>query len=55
MDNDSLKVCREMKWGNRTLPETAVFEKSEDSGDVMREILSSDYIRFLYVYENGLP
>lgn len=50
--NDSLKVCREMKWGNRTLPETAVFEKSEDSGDVMREILSSDYIRFLYVYEN---
>lgn len=50
--NDSLKVCLEMKWGDRTFPEAAVFEKAEDSGDVMRELLSDDYIRFLYVYEN---
>ncbi|MDM8123328.1 6-bladed beta-propeller, partial [Mediterranea massiliensis] len=50
--NDSLKVCLEMKWGDRTFPEAAVFEKAEDSGDVMREILSDDYIHFLYVYEN---
>lgn len=50
--NDSLKTCRKIEWGDRTLPETAVFEKSEDSGDVMRKVLSGDYIRFLYVYEN---
>lgn len=50
--NDSLQVCWELKWGDRTLPEADVFEKSEDSGDVMREILSNGYIRFLYVYEN---
>lgn len=50
--NDSLKVCWEMKWGDSTLPEASLFEKSEGSGDVMRKILTNNYIRFLYVYEN---
>ena len=50
--NDSLKVCWEMKWGDNTLPEASLFEKSEGSGEVMREILTNNYIRLLYVYEN---
>lgn len=50
--NDSLEVCWEMKWGDSNLPEAALFEKPEGSGEVMREILTNDYIRLLYVYEN---
>ncbi len=48
---DSLLVRYHLGWGNSRFPEEEVFKK-EDSSEIMKKILSENYIRFLFVYEN---
>lgn len=49
---DSLHVRYRLDWGNARFPDEAVFS-SGTSSEIMKKILSEDYIRFLFVYENS--
>lgn len=53
LNGGSFDNCYELFWGNLHFPPVELFQKSETSGEVMKEVLTggSDWIRFLYVYE----
>lgn len=50
---DSLVNCYHFLWGKYTMPDESLFNEYEQSGDIMKELLSGDkdWIRFIYVYE----
>lgn len=50
---DSLQGCYSLGWGDAAMPEERMFERHVDSSETMKEILTNDYIRLLYVYENS--
>lgn len=49
---DSLRARYQLDWGNSRFPDESVFT-SDDSSEIMKKILSEDYVRFLFVYENA--
>ena len=53
LGKDSLSVCYDLSWGKREMPDKDLFKKTEDSNQIMKEILAgeNDWIRLLYVYE----
>lgn len=53
LTNDSLINCYNLYWGGLTMPNEDLFIKSNNSGDIMKEILtdSANWIRLIYVYE----
>lgn len=53
IENDSMTNCYNLFWGKYTMPDERLFDKHENSGDIMNEISTGekDWIRLLYVYE----
>lgn len=53
LSSDSLASCYEFLWGKYTMPDESLFNKYENSGDIMKELLSGDkdWMRLMYVYE----
>lgn len=51
--NDSISNCYNLFWGKYAMPDERLFDKYENSGDIMNEIFTGekDWIRYLYVYE----
>lgn len=50
LSRDSFNCYYEFSWGRLAFPPIALFQKYENSGEVMKEILTgeNDWIRFLY-------
>ena len=53
VSTDSLAGCYRFLWGKYTVPDESLFNKYEDSGDIMKELSigEKDWIRLMYVYE----
>lgn len=53
LGKDSLSVCYDLSWGKLEMPDKDLFQKAENSNQIMKEILmgENDWIRLLYVYE----
>lgn len=53
IDDDSLHCCYNLSWEDHKMPDEKLFVKYDNSGDIMKEILTGDneWIRLLYVYE----
>ena len=53
MSLDSLVDCYQFQWGKYAMPDESLFNKYEDSGDIMKELSvgEKDWIRLMYVYE----
>lgn len=51
IDADSLQCKSELSFGNNKLVEKEMFTKHSESREVMEEILNTDCIRLLYIYE----
>lgn len=53
IENDSITNCYNLFWGKYAMPNEQLFDKYENSGDIMNEIFTGkkDWIRLLYVYE----
>lgn len=54
LKNDSLICKYTLNFGNNKLAQNSLFEKFNDSGEIMKELLTGkeDWIRLLYIYEN---
>lgn len=50
-NGNSLHARYHLDWANSQFPNEEVFER-DDSPEIMKKILSENYIRFLFVYEN---
>lgn len=55
LNGDTLLCCYKFLWGNSEIPEEKLFTKYNDSGGLMKEILTGekDWIRLIYVYETA--
>lgn len=53
LKDDSFNSCYDFFWGESVFPPSELFQKYNDSGEVMKRILTgdNDWIRLLYVYE----
>ena len=55
LKDNSLNNCYEFSWGKLGFPPVELFQKYDNSGEAMREILTGDneWIRLIYVYETA--
>lgn len=53
LDEDVLNCCYTFSWGDLRLPPEELFQQYDNSGPIMKEILTgnNEWIRLLYVYE----
>lgn len=53
--DSSFNDCYDFIWGNLEFPPSELFQKYDNSGEIMRRILTGndDWIRMLYVYETA--
>ncbi len=53
IENDSLILRYQFKWGKYTIPDEDIFENFSSSGDVMKRLFNGNdnWVRFMYVFE----